>query len=97
MGARTGNPKGRPKGSPNKASVARQAEVEATGLTPLAFMLSLLRDEGRSDAERFEAAKHAAPYVHPKLSSVQAAVEANVNAKVSAVEWTVVDPPAKGA
>lgn len=75
-GVKTG---GRQKGTPNKATAARQAEVTASGLTPLDFMLSILRDTTRPDAERFEAAKHAAPYVHPKLSTVQADVEARVD------------------
>lgn len=45
------------------------------GLTPLDYMLGILRDEGQSPAMRFEAAKAAAPFVHAKL----AAVDANVN------------------
>jgi hypothetical protein len=34
-------------------------------------MLSLLRDEQQSPEMRFEAAKAAAPYVHPKLATIQ--------------------------
>lgn len=45
------------------------------GLTPLHYMLSILRDETKAEALRFEAAKAAAPFVHAKL----AAVDANVN------------------
>lgn len=81
MGLRTGNPRGRPKGSPNKATTERQAEVTASGLTPLDFMLTALRDETKDFGTRFEAAKAAAPYVHPKLSTVQ--MEATVHADVS--------------
>lgn len=48
------------------------AKASETGLTPLEFMLEILRDETQEKAARFEAAKHAAPYIHPKLSSIEA-------------------------
>ncbi len=67
----SGNPNGRPKGSRNKASAKREAEVEASGLTPLAYMLAVLRDEEASREERMWAAKAAAPYVHPRLAHQQ--------------------------
>lgn len=62
---------GRPKGVPNKASIERQAEIAASGVTPLEFMLNRMRDEGVPLADRFEAAKAAAPYVHPRLAAVE--------------------------
>lgn len=71
-----GRPKGTPKtggrkpGTPNRATAKREAEIRASGLTPLDFMLAILRDEAKPDDLRFEAAKAAAPYVHPKLSNV---------------------------
>ena len=71
MGLRTGRPRGRPKGSPNKASIARQRAIAESGLTPLDYLLSIMRDEKEDPAARREAAKAAAPYVHPKQSSVQ--------------------------
>jgi hypothetical protein len=61
---------GRKKGSPNKATQARQAEVAATGITPLAFLLETMRDTKGDPVLRFNAAKAAAPYVHPSLASV---------------------------
>lgn len=67
-GVKTG---GRKPGVPNKATAARVAEVAASGLTPLDFMLSVLRDEGRDYDTRIDAAKAAAPYVHPKLASIE--------------------------
>ena len=66
-GKKTG---GRQKGTPNRASAAKQAEIAASGLTPLDYMLGILRDEEMTTESRFEAAKAAAPYVHPKLSTV---------------------------
>lgn len=67
-----GTPKtgGRKAGVPNKATIARQAEIAASGLTPLDYMLSVLRDEANDPIARLDAAKAAAPYVHPKLANV---------------------------
>lgn len=62
-GVKTG---GRKKGTPNRATAAKEAAIAASGLTPLEFMLNALRDDTREFAERMDAAKAAAPYVHPK-------------------------------
>lgn len=69
---------GRPKGVPNKATAAQKAAVIESGLTPLDYMLTIMRDEACENAQRLDAAKAAAPYVHAKLSSV----EANVNGEL---------------
>lgn len=74
-GVKTG---GRVKGTPNKVTLKKEAEIAASGLTPLDYMLSILRDERRPDEERFEAAKHAAPYCHAKLASVDANVKGDM-------------------
>jgi hypothetical protein len=66
-GKKTG---GRVKGTPNRATVARQAEIAKSGLTPLDFMLKVMRNAKNSLEVRLEAAKSAAPYVHPKLASI---------------------------
>jgi hypothetical protein len=63
---------GRPKGVPNKVTLRREAEIRAAGLTPLDYMLRTLRDETASDEDRKWAAQTAAPYVHPRLATVQA-------------------------
>lgn len=62
---------GRKPGVPNKATQERQAEVAASGLTPLDYMLTIMRDEEANPARRDEMAKAAAPYVHPKLAAVE--------------------------
>src|SRR5579859_2030311 len=62
---------GRKPGIPNKASIKRQAEVAASGLTPLEYMLKVLRDESAPLPERMDAAKSAAPYIHPKLAAIE--------------------------
>lgn len=61
---------GRQKGTPNRRNAEVTAKAEASGLTPLDFMLQVLRDEGQSFDNRAWAAEKAAPYVHAKLSSV---------------------------
>jgi hypothetical protein len=65
--AKTG---GRQKGTPNKTNAERQAQVASSGLTPLDYMLSVLRDESADATQRAWAAKEAAPYVHNKLAAV---------------------------
>lgn len=62
---------GRKPGVPNKRTAETAEAIEASGLTPLAYMMSLLRDEANAPEVRFEAAKAAAPYVHAKLANVE--------------------------
>ena len=67
-GRKTG---GRQKGTRNRKTVEKVAEIEASGLTPLDFMLGILRDERADPVQRFEAAKAAAPYVHARLTATE--------------------------
>jgi len=62
---------GRQKGTPNKITKEREAAIAATGLTPLDYMLGILRDDKCERAVRLDAAKAAAPYVHPKLATME--------------------------
>jgi hypothetical protein len=62
---------GRQKGTPNRATAAKVKEIAESGLTPLDFMLEVMRDTSQDYAIRMDAAKSAAPYVHPKLASVE--------------------------
>ena len=50
----------------NKRTIADQ-EVLASGMLPLAFLCSVYRDPKQPMKRRIEAAKCAAPYVHPRL------------------------------
>lgn len=43
----------------------------ADGITPLEYMLKLMRDDDEPTDVRFEAAKACAPYVHPRLSAIE--------------------------
>ncbi len=66
---------GRQKGTPNKATAAKAAEVAASGLVPLDFMLRVMRDESEDMGRRLDMAKAAAPYVHAKLASVDSRLD----------------------
>lgn len=70
--AAKGKPKtgGRKKGVPNKATAAKAAAIAASGVTPLDFMLDMMRDPDAGPLTRLDAAKAAAPYVHPKLANL---------------------------
>ena len=78
QGIKTG---GRQKGTPNKRTVetmALVAQAVSQGISPLEFMLTIMRDEKRDVAQRMEAGVQAAPYVHPRL--VSSKVEVDVDA-----------------
>jgi hypothetical protein len=45
--------------------------IAASGLTPLDYMLSVMRDEKVEAHRRDEMAKAAAPYVHPRIAPAQ--------------------------
>ena len=85
---------GRKRGTANKASAARQAAVKASGLTPLDYMLSVLRDDKQDLATRLDAAYKAAPYVHPKLASIEHGGKDGGPILIARVERTIVDPAA---
>src|SRR5579862_5533944 len=61
---------GRRKGTVNKRTAARTEAVVSAGVTPLEYMLGVLRDPEASDQDRKWAADAAAPYVHARRSSV---------------------------
>ena len=54
-----------------KLNEKARKQALATGITPLDYMLAILRDEAKSQVDRFEAAKAAAPYVHARLANVE--------------------------
>lgn len=53
-------------------------------MTPLAYLLQVMRDAGQEQDARLEAAKAAAPYVHARLSSVE--MNANVTNHEAALD-----------
>lgn len=88
-GVKTG---GRKKGTPNKATITRQQEVAESGLTPLDFMLSIMREETETQDIRLEAAKAAAPYVHPRLNAVDLSATDGTLAEAAAYAWQPAQP-----
>ena len=66
----SGNPRGRPRGSLNKRTQTLLEAAEAGGEMPLDFLLRLMRDP--HSPRRLEAAKAAAPFLHSKLSAIDA-------------------------
>lgn len=58
------------KGRPNKATAAKVAAISASGLTPLDYLLAEMREESLDKHLRHDAAKAAAPYVHPRLTTM---------------------------
>jgi hypothetical protein len=67
-GLKTG---GRQKGVKNKASIERQAAIAASGLTPVDFLLGIMRDTEAELGTRIDAGKAVAPYIHPKLANIE--------------------------
>jgi len=67
-GARDGA--GRPAGAATKRTREAAERASEGGLTPLDFMLNILRDEAEAMENRCWAAEKAAPYVHAKLGAV---------------------------
>ena len=80
-GARKGA--GRKAGSATKRTREIADSAAEKGVTPLEFMLQIMRDDLppaddpkvqiARDAMRFEAAKACAPYMHPRLTAVEIA------------------------
>jgi hypothetical protein len=72
---------GRPKGAATKKTREIADRAAAEGITPLEFMLRIMRTEPEDVEDerqavaimnlRFEAAKAAAPYMHPRLAAVE--------------------------
>lgn len=71
-GARAGA--GRPRGTLNRRSVEVLAAV-ADGLTPLEYILSVMRDDKQSDERRAWAAEKAAPFFHAKPAPLARSVQ----------------------
>lgn len=87
-GARTGA--GRKVGQATAKTREIADKAIEDGVTPLEFMIAIMRDEGATRAERLDMAKAAAPYIHPRLSAIEAAVK--VTEQVEEVRWSIVDP-----
>lgn len=66
---------GRKAGTPNKRTIERRTALQAiraSGKDPISFFADLLANEDLPIELRFQAAKELAPYMHPRLSAVEA-------------------------
>lgn len=72
-GARPGA--GRHPGVRNRKTTEALKAIESGGITPLDYLLKLMRDEEQPPPVRLDAAKSAAPYVHPRLNSTELTTE----------------------
>ncbi len=96
---KTNAPQGRPFGSRNavnrewKRAVTQEAIAAAgNGIMPLEYMLGVMRDDKAPTIRRDDMAKAAAPYLHPKLTSVQVSGDADNPLQVVArIERIIVD------
>jgi len=68
-GARPGA--GRRPGGRNRKQAAIASAAADKGVSPVEFLLSVMRDEEQSMAMRTDAAKSVAPYLHPRLAAVE--------------------------
>lgn len=68
-GARPGA--GRKQGAITKKTREIANKASSEGVTPLEFMLEVMRDTTADRAERLDMAKAAAPYIHPRLAAVE--------------------------
>lgn len=67
-GARVGA--GRKPGAATKMNEEARKKALEAGISPLEYLLSVMRNNEADEAKRIDAAKAAAPYVHAKLSTV---------------------------
>jgi hypothetical protein len=65
---------GRPIGARNKVTAEQLQSARDGGMLPLEYMLTIMRDSKAPTERRDDMAKSAAPYLHPRLASMQATV-----------------------
>ena len=85
-GARIGS--GRKTGTSDKAlgKIRPERVLNATGTgpdkTPLAYMLAVMNNSNEKSSIRLQAAMAAAPYVHPRLASIEVKAENNTTLQI---------------
>jgi len=94
---------GRPVGSKNQKTQEIARAAAESGITPIEVMLGTMRELwalGTPDAKReaVEIAKDAAPYIHPRLASIDQTIKedrpfAVVPGQLSIEEWQVTYGP----
>ncbi len=69
---------GRPKGSKITRTVELADRIAGQGISPLEYVMSIMRDERQPAGLRFECAKAAMPYMHPRYGNVTQLNQTNV-------------------
>lgn len=87
-GARPGA--GRKPGTPNRKTVEVLEGALADGVTPVEYMLGVMRDEAADPADRKWAAEKAAPFVHPRPAPLQRTIEVDLPELSSAKDLATV-------
>src|SRR5262245_44442377 len=65
---------GRKRATPKRENKQKLEAIEASGLTPLDYLLSVMRNPKAKAALRFVAAREAAAYIHPPVAPIDSAV-----------------------
>src|SRR4026207_522444 len=83
---------GRPVGSKNQRSAEIARAAAESGITPIEVMLGTMRElwaQGTPEAKRqaAEIAKDAAPYIHPRLASIDQTFAVLLEECSNAEEW----------
>ena len=86
------NTRGRPVGSTNRMNMEARLKASEGGLTPLEYLLSVMRNEALDEAKRVDAAKAAAPYIHARLNATTLSGDADKPLTISRIEHVIVDP-----
>lgn len=61
---------GRPKGAQNRRTKEIAEAITKTGITPLEYMMKVMRDPKADRSRRDDMARAAAPYMHPRLQTM---------------------------
>lgn len=92
----SGNPKGRPKGKLNRLAMEKAGEIAESGQLPADFLVAVYRDESLDMKLRVEAARAAAPYLHPRLSTSEIDLTATQDKEPSQMTDTELEVIARG-
>ena len=83
---------GRQKGARNRATAEARATAAATGILPLDYMLSVMRGANADPKRRDAMAMAVAPYLHPKMSPVEAKANEPERSEPTEIRVTFVRP-----
>ncbi len=82
---------GRKKGTHNNATAEARLAAQNSGITPLEYMLGVMRDCGADKERRDRMAQAAAPYLHAKVATIESPI-VNVNSDPEGIQISFVLP-----